>query len=238
MTEPTGSSLNVATADRVALELPLAGLGSRAMAYLVDLFLVGGVALVAYFLVTLIIPDPVNAVLGLSTLARSLGIGALGVFLWVYWTAFEVAWNGQSPGKRLVGIRVVQADGAPTTVFTSAVRNLVRLVDFLPACYPVGVISMLVDRKHRRLGDLLAGTVLVREQKIDLAAYAQLAASPAIEVNLLEIATQFLARYETIEAPARARVGRLLAKRLDLSPTEHATADDVRELIRQKVQGA
>ena len=155
--------LQVATPERVAVDLPIAGLGSRAMAYVVDVGLLSAIAMVAYFTLTFFM-DPYTTALGLSGLARTLSLVAVFFGMWIYWALLEVLWNGQTLGKRLLRIRVVRSDGSPVTVFASAVRNLLRIVDFLPACYPVGLITMLVDKRHRRLGDLLAGTVLVRDE--------------------------------------------------------------------------
>ena len=227
--------LQVATPERVAVELPIAGLGSRAMAYVVDVGLLGAAALVLYFGASFLVPDPVNAALGLSSLARTLVLVGAFFVMWIYWTLLEVIWNGQTPGKRLLRIRVVKSDGAPVTVFSSAVRNLLRIVDFLPACYPVGLITMLVDRKHRRLGDLLAGTVLVRDEQIDLSRYEQVTA--VVTVNELELATSYLARFEQFEPAARLRLGTKLAQRLGLSLSPTATADELREAINARLRG-
>lgn len=231
-------ALQVATPERVSVELPIAGLGSRAMAYLIDVLLLGAVALVVYFAISLFVAEFANVVLGLGRSTLAIGIAVLGTGLWLYWTLFEVAWNGQSPGKRLVRIRVVKSDGSPTTFFASAVRNLIRFVDFLPTCYPVGVITMLIDKKHRRLGDLLAGTVLVRDEKVSLEVYARLeaATASAVEVNVLEIGLKFLQRYDSLEPEARSRIGKKLAARLGLTLSESATAEDVRNAIRSKLQ--
>ncbi|MBL8914421.1 MAG: RDD family protein [Archangium sp.] len=232
-------ALQVATPERVSVELPIAGLGSRAMAYLVDVLLLGAVALVVYFAISFFVPEALNTVLGLGRSTLAIGVALLGGGLWIYWTVFEVAWNGQSPGKRLVRIRVVKSDGSPTTFFSSAVRNLLRLVDFLPTCYPVGVITMLIDKKHRRLGDLLAGTILVRDEKVSLDAYARLeaATASAVEVNVLEIAVKFLQRYDSLEPDARLRIGKKLATRLGLTTlSETASAEDVRNAIRAKLE--
>lgn len=207
--------LQLATPERVAVDLPIAGLGSRAMAWLVDVALLFAVGLVLYFGFTFLVPDPVEAVLAVSSTARAVAVVVLFAVLWVYWTAMEVAWHGQTPGKRLVRIRVVKADGSPVTLFESAVRNLLRAVDFLPVCYPVGVACMLIDRRHRRLGDLLAGTVLVRDEEVDLSRYAQASASTHA-VDLVEVATGYLARFEALEPAAQLRLGRLLAQRLGL----------------------
>lgn len=226
-------ALQVATPERVAVDLPIAGLGSRAMAYLVDLALLGAVGLVAYFVVTFFVPDVATVALGLSTFIRTLAVAIIFFALWVYWTLLEVVWNGQSPGKRLVRIRVVKLDGSPVTVFSSAVRNLLRVVDFMPICYPVGVITMLVDRKHRRLGDLLGGTVLVRDEQIDLSKYEQVTTA-SVAVNELEIAMSYLARFDELEPVSRLRIGKKLAERLGLPVTENVI--ELRDAVRTKLE--
>ncbi len=233
MSEP--DALQVATPERVAVELPIAGLGSRAMAWLVDVALLGSVALVAYFAFTLLVPDPVEAVLAVSSTARVVALLAVFAGLWVYWTLLEVLWHGQTVGKRLVRIRVVKADGSPVGVFESAVRNLLRVVDFLPACYPVGVATMLIDRRHRRLGDLLAGTVLVRDEQVDLSRYAQ-AADGGHDVDLVELATGYLARFESLEPEARLRLGQRLAGRLGLDAAGRS-AEGLRDAVRARLGG-
>ena len=73
--------------------------------------------------------------------------------------------NGQSPGKRLVGLRVLRSSGTPISLSESVIRNLVRLVDFMPALYGVGIVTMFIDQNSRRLGDLAAGTLVVHELK-------------------------------------------------------------------------
>jgi uncharacterized RDD family membrane protein YckC len=199
------------------------------MAYGVDVGLLGATALVLYFALTFFVPDPVNAALELSSLARTLSLAAGFFVLWVYWTLLEVLWHGQTLGKRLLRIRVVRSDGSPVTVFSSAVRNLLRLVDFLPACYPVGLITMLVDQRHRRLGDLVAGTVLVRDEQIDLSRYEQV--TTTMSVNDVEIATSFLSRFDSFEPAAQLRLGALLAKRLGLTVEPAANASQLRDAI-------
>jgi uncharacterized RDD family membrane protein YckC len=221
--------LQVATPERVAVDLPIAGLGSRAMAYVVDVGLLGAALMVLYFAGSFFVADPQELVLQLSSLARTLLLVGAFFAMWVYWTLLEVIWHGQTPGKRLLRIRVVKGDGSPVTVFASAVRNLLRIVDFMPACYPVGLITMLVDKKHRRLGDLLAGTVLVRDEQIDLSRYEQVTA--AMAVNEVELATSYLARFDQFEPAAQLRLGTKLAQRLGLTPGATATALELRDAI-------
>ncbi len=226
--------LQVATPERVSVDLPIAGLGSRAMAYVVDVGLLGASGLVLYFAASFFVPDPLTAALGLSSLARVLILAGAFFVMWVYWTLLEVMWNGQTPGKRLLRIRVVKSDGSPVTVFASAVRNLLRIVDFLPACYPVGLVTMLIDGKHRRLGDLLAGTVLVRDELIELSRYEQVTSS--ITVDEVELATGYLARFDQLEPAAQLRLGLQLASRLGLAPNPQASAVELRDAIRSKLQ--
>src|SRR4029077_5834199 len=82
---------------------------------------------------------------------------------WGYYAIFEALWKGQTPGKRWAGIRVIKDSGRPINTFEAIGRNLARAVDVLPAFYGVGVIVMLLNAKHRRLGDYIAGTLVVHE---------------------------------------------------------------------------
>ncbi len=204
--------LDVATPERVSVCLPIAGIGSRAIAYLVDLGLLFCGLMVLFFVSSLLIPDIAKTAEALSGIGRAVSGLVLFTAIWGYWTGMEVAWRGQTVGKKVLRIRVVKSDGSPIGVFESAVRNLVRAIDFLPLGYAVGLISMLVDSRHRRLGDLLAGTMLVREEKIDLGRYATATASRLSAADV-EVLTGFLARFDTLEPRARLKVGGQLVVR-------------------------
>jgi uncharacterized RDD family membrane protein YckC len=84
---------------------------------------------------------------------------------WGYFTLFEAFWNGRTPGKRVAKIRVIQRSGRAIGLFESMARNLVRYVDQFPGIYAVGVITMFVTKQHQRLGDLAAGTLVVRDRE-------------------------------------------------------------------------
>ncbi|HZH14139.1 MAG TPA: RDD family protein [Archangium sp.] len=216
-------SLEVATPERVSLSLPVAGIGYRCLAYLADLFLLFLFWVVAYFTFTLLVSDVLGFVQGLSGLTQTLLVVGVFATQWVYWTAAELLMGGQTPGKRLVGIRVVRVDGSPVGVLESAVRNLVRIVDFLPLFYAAGCLSVLLTRQHRRLGDVLAGTLLVREERIDLDKYTASAATPGalptaaraerLTPEELELILSFLARAPELEPEARTRLGTKLVER-------------------------
>jgi hypothetical protein len=83
---------------------------------------------------------------------------------WAYYSLFEAFWNGQTPGKRLLKIRVIKDSGRQISLFEALARNLLRVVDWFPTLYLVGVISMLCNKEQKRLGDFVAGTIVVHER--------------------------------------------------------------------------
>jgi uncharacterized RDD family membrane protein YckC len=157
--------LRVDTPEQVALELPLAGIGSRALALAIDTLLQ-----VLLYLLALLLLTGVRLVVGPGYL-DALG-GWLAVVLvlftfclfWGYFAFFESVWAGQTPGKRAIHIRVIKSSGRPVNSLEAIARNLLRAIDFLPSIYATGLLCMLIDRRHRRLGDLVAGTVVVHER--------------------------------------------------------------------------
>lgn len=169
-------SYDLRTPEQVDLQYDLAGLGSRFMAMAVDMLIQGAVvaALVAVFgLGAAVFAVSFRDLFGRDgalVLSVGVAVAVLLVFLftWGYFLVFELVWNGQTPGKRVAGIRVLTTRGEPVTLVHALVRNLLRLVDILPTSYMVGAISILVTRRGQRLGDLAAGTVVVRERHAEL----------------------------------------------------------------------
>ena len=100
-----------------------------------------------------------------GTVGPALGIFVLFAIYWGYFAAFEVLWKGQTPGKRFAGIRVIKESGRPINAVEAIGRNLMRAVDVLPGIYGVGVVCMMCNRQSRRLGDFVAGTVVVHEKR-------------------------------------------------------------------------
>lgn len=151
--------VSIVTPDQIDLEFELAGLGSRALALLVDALVIGGAVLALVFAAVF---GGLRAVLGTWGIA----LLVFGVFLaqWGYFLLFEALNGGQTPGKKNSGIRVVRDDGLPVGWREAALRNLVRAVDMMPfpACL-VGALSVGLSKRGKRLGDLLAGTIVVRE---------------------------------------------------------------------------
>lgn len=212
--------LVIATPEGVELELTLAGVGSRFISALID-FLVEGALIVALTLVLL------------ATLPRPIAVAgiALGAFalIWGYHVLFETLASGRSPGKRAAGLRVVRAGGAPVRLRSSAVRNLIRIVDLLPpVTYGVGAVSILATGRNQRLGDLAAGTLVVRVRRAADQAGRSGGPLPALnpaeapgdwdvsgvgEAELTPV-RRFLERREALDAAARARLAADLATRI------------------------
>jgi uncharacterized RDD family membrane protein YckC len=163
--EMNSDQLNIDTPELVTIEFPLAGIGSRFIALLVDYLIWGASFFVLSLLAAMILPD-IKAFSKISEQwATAIFIIIFFLFNWGYFTLFEAFWNGRTPGKRVVHIRVIQRSGRAIGLFESMARNFVRYVDQIPFFYAVGVISMFVTRQHQRLGDLAAGTLVVRDRQ-------------------------------------------------------------------------
>lgn len=144
------TAYNIGTPEGVELRLPVAGLAPRSLAWLID-------ALLKFISITVL--SIILEILG--DLGTGLYLLLVFVILWFYNVLFEVFNHGATPGKRALGLRVMNANGTPVGWSGSLLRNLVRFVDVLPGCYAFGCVSVLVSRQFQRLGDLAAGTIVV-----------------------------------------------------------------------------
>jgi uncharacterized RDD family membrane protein YckC len=162
---PGSDQLSIDTPELVSIEMPLAGIGSRFIAVLVDMVLWSVALFVLILLVSFLLPA-ISAFNKLSSQwAVALAIFLIFLFNWGYFTLFEAFWNGRTPGKKIAKIRVIQRSGRPIGLFESMARNFVRYIDYLPGFYAVGVITMFVTKQHQRLGDLAAGTLVVQDRE-------------------------------------------------------------------------
>ena len=163
--------LNIETPEQVELRFPIAGIGSRFLALMTD-SLVQGVALVllifGFVLIISAFPKMPGASASVTSAAGKWFVAGMVLFyfllFWGYYSLFEAFWNGQTPGKRLLKIRVIKDSGRQITLFEALARNLLRVIDMLPSFYLIGVITMLCNREQKRLGDLVAGTIVVHER--------------------------------------------------------------------------
>ncbi len=157
-------TLAIQTPENVAFGYQVAGIGSRFMASLLDTLLIVVLQIVGVVVMALIISALKEAPPQLYAWIIAIFGIVLALFYGGYYVFFEMLWNGQSPGKRWVGLRVIRTNGTPITLSEALIRNLVRIVDFLPAAYGVGVVTMFIDKRSRRLGDLAAGTLVVQDR--------------------------------------------------------------------------
>ncbi len=157
--------VSVETPEQIDINFQQAGIGSRFYAALIDTVLLTLISLVGYYVNRQFISE-LGDVVG-NWLGALGGIIVFAIF-WGYYMVFEVTTNGQSLGKRALGLRVIKDGGYPIGFADSAIRNLVRVVDFLPFLYTVGLLCMLLNRNWRRLGDLAAGTLVIKTARTNL----------------------------------------------------------------------
>lgn len=158
--ERLDTTATVDTPERVRFRYRLAGPGQRAAAWVVDAVLQVVIASMVGLVLALVAVVP-----GLDGVGNGLLLLALFALQWLYGVFFEYTLSGRTPGKLLLELRVVRTDGSPARFPDLLLRNLLRTADFLPAFFGVGVLVMLADRRMRRLGDLVGGTVVVAEDK-------------------------------------------------------------------------
>ncbi|MFQ6096971.1 MAG: RDD family protein [Armatimonadota bacterium] len=247
----------IETPERVALALELAGVGSRIMAGLLDLLLQAAVVLGLTGVVGLAVPAS-RALFGARLPGWLLAAYILAIFLMVfaYQVFFEMRWSGRTPGKRWVRLRTVRDDGTAITFSESVIRNAFRAVDFLPMAYGAGLLSIFAHRANKRLGDMAAGTIVIKERARALPApWRQPGPSPPLSPEVVALARRsrwkvtveelrairsFLSRRSVLEPPARRRVASALAIPLlrkmgahDWLPATHAHEPVLEGLFRE-----
>ena len=204
-----------ATPEGVTLELVLAGLGSRFLARLLDTVIQGAVIIA-------LLVGVVAA--GASGWLTAIAIVLAFLTLFAYDILLETLNNGRTVGKVAAGIRVVGRDGEPVRFLASAIRNIARVLDFLPFGYLVGSISIVVTGQSQRIGDLAAGTIVARDRFPGLGyTPAPITVTPdavatwdvsAVDANELQAVRQFLDRRLELRWPARTHFAVDLANRL------------------------
>jgi uncharacterized RDD family membrane protein YckC len=219
----SSDKLTIDTPEQTVLEYPIAGLGSRFLAILADTAIQ---LVLAFFLII----AGIFVGVGLATFGKmgAQWIFAIIIFLLFllnsgYFALFEIFWNGQTPGKRYAQVRVIKDDGRPIGVYEAIVRNALRLVDMLPAMYGFGLISIFLSRQSKRLGDFVAGTVVVHEKTLEgVRPYVEAKMDETLppidasrvtleEVQLIEM---FLNRRDSLEMAVRSTMATQITNRL------------------------
>lgn len=203
----------VETPEGIDLILRPAGLVPRALAFAIDLLIRGALLAVLF---------AVLALLG----QFGMGLGTILLFLvtWWYMVLFEVLNQGRSPGKQLMGLRVIHDDGTPIGWAASLTRNLLRFVDLLPFAYTLGILSCLNHPAFKRLGDIAAGTLVVYRD--NPASAPRLPAAEAQRAPFsMDLSEQrallgFAERAETLSSARRLELAAILAEPLQVPPEQ------------------
>ena len=241
--------LTIETPEQIPLEFPLAGIGSRFLAIALDMLVQMLGWLLLILLAELLLPAAARLMPRAWTWGAAIMLLTAFVLYAGYYALFEIFWNGQTPGKRLVRIRVIGDSGRPITVYEAVVRNLLRVVDQFPGLYVVGIIAVFVTARNQRLGDVVAGTVVVHEKAMqevqpDFAAgTAAASAGPQISSDELELIERFLQRRYDLSPEVRQQsaeqIAARLRARLGVAQDGAASAEDFLEtLARQKRDSA
>jgi uncharacterized RDD family membrane protein YckC len=227
-----GEKLIIETPEQTSIEFPLAGIGSRFLAILIDGLIQGAVIIVLLLIFV-----------GLGFGFRSAGLGGFpNAGVWVaavlifayfllmygYFILFESIWNGQTPGKRLTHIRVIKDSGQPITAIDAVGRNLLRIVDQLPFAYGIGVLCAWISPQSKRLGDYVAGTVVVHEKPFETVAPQWDAPAPAsahqyganrLTPEEFALVETFLSRRSALEAGVRCDTAASIVRRIEAKLT-------------------
>jgi uncharacterized RDD family membrane protein YckC len=241
--------LTIDTPEQVTLALPIPGIGSRFLAIVIDTLVQVGLGL--FVLVVAMVLSTAGATSHWVTFGPALLILFIFSLYWGYFAVFEIWWSGQTPGKRMASIRVIKMTGRPVDPTAVILRNLLRAIDILPAAYGFGVACMLFNRHSRRLGDYVAGTVVVHDRKdteFDIqwrpapAPAAPTTTAVALSPDELVLIETYLSRRfdmpQRVSDDSLRRILAVLAERRDVRPEAREDPDKFLERIARDARNA
>lgn len=220
-----GENHTIETPEQTRLEFAVAGIGSRFLALALDVFLQAIAALVLIIAAAMIGVSGLRRLLPQSPLWGTAVLIALFFLLqFGYFAVFEILWSGQTPGKSRVGIRVVKDSGRPLSVAETIARNLLRIVDQLPGFYAVAIVTALLNSQNKRLGDFVAGSIVIREGSLaelrpvwpdgQTSPAPSLLGADRLSIEELALIETFLSRRSELPADVRARMADGILQRL------------------------
>jgi uncharacterized RDD family membrane protein YckC len=229
--------LSIDTPEQIALEFQLATIGSRFLALAADtvLQLLAAAALLVIALAVRLLTGPFWP--GAPTWVFAVVLLGWFTLYYGYFALFETMWSGQTPGKRLMGLRVIHTSGRPISAYEAILRNIVRIVDQMPGIYAVGMVSVFLSERSQRLGDLAASSVVVHERLsegeaggVEVRAHDPAAprhgADRLADAELLVVET-FLRRRHELDGWARVANAERIARRLrDKLGLEHTGGNE------------
>lgn len=211
--------LVIETPERVELHYVLANIGNRFLAAAID-HLIQAAAMVGFVVIAGIVTDW-RLFADMGTWTAAVTVLAVFAIYWGYFVAFETVWSGQTPGKRIMRLRVVREDGRPVRFFEVFVRNLLRLaLDVQPfPSYAIGVVSIIFSARSKRIGDFVAGTVVVKERATEAPSLAEIISISSVEQQRLEhaVAPPFLADTRLLSEGELRAIEAFLKRRFELT---------------------
>lgn len=227
--------------EQVEVSYELAGLGSRFLAAVIDAVIVTlGIFLLAF--ATWAIRAYITADPQISAITAWIVLGASTLLTMAYHVYYEVAREGKTPGKSMTGLRVISTDGGSVSFDQSAIRNILRIADMLPVLYGAGVISLLATARNQRLGDLAAGTMVVKERLNPLMedalpepSYSPTPLPPEVSEDVLRVVR---AGVRTVSREEEKTIRRFLERRYDLAPdARRRLATRLADALRRRFPG-
>lgn len=217
-------NLIIDTPEQTSLEFPLAGIGSRFLAMAADTAIQAAVGFLIFIVLIIMLPGfSLFGMAGGAQWVLALFIIAGFLLYSAYFAFFEIVWNGQTPGKRYAQLRVMKDDGRPISPYDAIARNLLRIVDSMPGFYGVGVLSVLISKQSKRLGDFVAGTVVVHETALEgVRPFAETRVdeslpafdASSITVDELRLIETFIERRDSLEPGLRGSMASQIAARI------------------------
>jgi uncharacterized RDD family membrane protein YckC len=237
----TIDALSLDSPTGVALHVVLAGAGARAFAYIIDWWIRLALFATWYVLAALAYNRELSLAPPLDPEGAwfAMVVAPAAGLYFLYHAALEIAMRGRTPGKRVVGVRLIARDGGIPTVGALITRNVFRLIDSFPVFYGVGIAATMLTRDRVRIGDLAAGTLLVYEAR-DATLLAHVSEA-ALERHLgpteLEVTNELLRRWNELAPAAREHVARTLLARSGTSAAANADSEALRSAVERLARG-
>jgi uncharacterized RDD family membrane protein YckC len=243
-TDPPRSldALSLDSPTGVALHVVLAGAGARAFAYIIDWWIRLALFATWYVLAALAYNRELSLAPPLDPEGAwfALVVAPAAGLYFLYHAALEIAMRGRTPGKRIVGVRLIARDGSTPTVGALVTRNVFRLIDSFPVFYGVGIAFTMLTRDRVRIGDLAAGTLLVYEARDArlLAHVSEAAFGRPLGPAEIEVMNDLLRRWDELAPEARERLARTLLARSGTPADANAAGEALRSAVGRIAQGA
>jgi uncharacterized RDD family membrane protein YckC len=216
-----GERFTVQGMTGVDLSLRVAGTGSRAYAFIIDWHIRVLLALAWLITAMLAVNGALRVRSGNGPWMAALIMGPPAAIYFLYHPVVELLMHGQTPGKRMAGVRIVTRDGGPPGAGAVLIRNAFRLIDSLPLLYVIGLICTFVSAQHLRIGDMAAGTLLIMNEPDAGKGIEKLGnrgTAAGLDPNTLDLIDQLLERWQEMDANNRGAIARKLLQRIDANP--------------------